>query len=679
MQHPALRAEPEPEPASKLTTSEDTEPAKQEPVPELEPELESEPEAAPEPELMPPPVPVLDLKQTQVANSEPGVESVPQNKPLISRAWQRLAVICPEGSSAGDVLRVQTPEGTEVDVAVPKGVNAGDEFELPPSEPTTPLGPLEVSSSEWTSMLDTSIGTKPGVADAADVADVTDGVDTAGAPTASNADSFDTVSAAGQLPGVDDLGAADAGASVKADTKTTQATDISPQTAWMQETVAELETMLSRREAELVRREAALDQRKIALERREKAASQANEQQRARHAKESAALAARVAAVETRELVLRDAEEALQVRQHAVGEIASLHEQLHYQQRAAVTASGSGYGPMSSAEPEPEREPAESQGLPTLGIEDAAATQQQPGMEAIDESTMADVIGSIMTLELGLQSPGSVYMEPSTLQQQQQQQQLEEARSNNKAKTQAAWSAQKAEAAEVVRHRSCTLGLAENGFEANPVPADPNGHSNTVSPSSPAWKRIQAKRERERRAMEEQAASATDHQPPKEQRKKELRVGKSWRSSGSSGSGSQSPAAALSPDQLAAVARQERIRKYEREAILETLRKAMRARRTIFGHPVESPRDLFEAVDRNHSGTISVAELDSALKRLGAGLAEVQVERLAAFIGVDDAGEIQYRKIVTLLSEAKAKAATSSPRNPAMAAVATELSVEDLM
>jgi hypothetical protein len=387
--------------------------------------------------------------------------------------------------------------------------------------------------------------------------------------------------------------------------------------------------------------------------------------------------------------VLRDAEEALQVRQHAVGEIASLHEQLHYQQRAAVTASGSGYGPMGSAEPEPEREPAESQGLPTLAIEDAAAaTQQQPGMEAIDESTMADVIGSIMTLELGLQSPGSVYMEPSTLQQQQQQ--LEEARSNTKAKTQAAWIAQKAEAAEVVRHRSCTLGLAENGFEANPVPADPNGHSNTMSPSSPAWKRIQAKRERERRAMEEQAATAaTDHQPPKEQRKKELRVGKSWRSSGSSGSGSQSPAAALTPDQLAAVARQERIRKYEREAILETLRKAMRARRTIFGHTVESPRDLFEAVDREHTGTISVAELDSALKRLGAGLAEVQVERLAAFIGVDDAGEIQYRKIVTLLSEAKAKAATSSPHNPAMgmaAAAATEvpprnpeLSVEDLM
>ena len=43
---------------------------------------------------------------------------------------ETLTVVCPEGVSAGDMLYVSTPDGDEVEVAVPEGVGPGDEFEV---------------------------------------------------------------------------------------------------------------------------------------------------------------------------------------------------------------------------------------------------------------------------------------------------------------------------------------------------------------------------------------------------------------------------------------------------------------------------------------------------------------------------------------------------------------------
>ena len=43
---------------------------------------------------------------------------------------ETLTVVCPEGVSAGDLLYVSTPDGDEVEVAVPEGVGPGDEFEV---------------------------------------------------------------------------------------------------------------------------------------------------------------------------------------------------------------------------------------------------------------------------------------------------------------------------------------------------------------------------------------------------------------------------------------------------------------------------------------------------------------------------------------------------------------------
>eukprot|EP01043_Picozoa_sp_COSAG02_P042732 COSAG02_NODE_3655_length_6410_cov_3.941531_2_plen_1669_part_00 len=557
--------------------------AVQQPIVESQPESGRELEPAPEPELFQ--KPKLEVKPQPQANDNQvlTVQSTPQKVAVISRAVQRLVVVRPDGSVPGDALLVQTPAGETIAVTVPEDVKAGDEFEV---EAQSPL------------------------------------------------DSHETGSSAGRLPTADIV--------VPADNDGNAPPSHSAQAAWMQETVAELEQMLNRREAELARREKALDQRTLAIELREKVTSEAHEQHRALHARESAALAAQVTALAARELALQNAEGALQVRQEAVGEIASLHEQLHFQQRAAVTASS-----LDQRSPQPEEdnkaERREDAFGPTIEIDNPQVQVAQQG----DESTMADVLGTIMALEVGLQSPGSVYRDPTMLQAQQHEQQ----RDKRKAKRTAGGQQKQSPSVEIVRHRSCTLGRAEDGFEANAVPPNPNKKPDSTPDSSPAWKRIQAKRETERRAEEaaEEAAENSEHNVKiaKQMRAPTLRVGKSWRPD------STGPSIDASAEEVAAAARQERIRKYERDAILDTLRTAMRARRTIFGHTVQSPQELFAALDRDNSGSVSIGELVNALKRLGVGLSQEQVERLATFIGVSPHGQLDFDKITTLLGEAK--------------------------
>jgi hypothetical protein len=477
---------------------------------------------------------------------------------------------------------VQTPTGGTIVVTVPVNVEAGDEFEVEAQYPP---------------------------------------------------DSHETDSSSGQRPTVDMVTTGDKDANAQP--------SHSAQAAWMQETVAELEQMLDRREAELARREKALDQRTLVVERREKVMSQAHEQHRALHARESAALAARVTAVATRELALQNAESALQVRQEAVGEIASLHEQLHFQQRAAVTASSL---EQLSSQPEEDEEVERREAADELTMMlDRPEVQVAPQG---DESTMADVLGSIMALEEGLRSPGSIYRDPTMVQAQQHEQHHDK----RKAKRSTAGQQKQSPSTEIVRHRSCTLGRAEDGFEANAVPPNPNKKPESTPDSSPAWKRIHAKRERERRAAEADKKSEHHMKNAKQARAPALRVGKSWRPD------SAGPSTGASAEDLAAAARQERIRKYERDAILDTLRAAMRARRTIFGHTVQSPQELFAALDRDNSGSISISELASALNRLGMGMSQEQIERLATIVGVSPRGQLDYQKIIALLGEAKADA-----------------------
>ena len=96
----------------------------------------------------------------------------------------------------------------------------------------------------------------------------------------------------------------------------------------------------------------------------------------------------------------------------------------------------------------------------------------------------------------------------------------------------------------------------------------------------------------------------------------------------------------------------------------------MRARRTIFGHPVQSPEELFAALDCAKSGFISIGELVSAFNRLGVGLSQAQVERLAAFVGTSPRGKLEYGKIVALLGDAKTDPAATEKSSHAAATAA---------
>ena len=39
-------------------------------------------------------------------------------------------IVCPEGTMAGQTISVISPGGQEVELTVPQGVNAGEEFEV---------------------------------------------------------------------------------------------------------------------------------------------------------------------------------------------------------------------------------------------------------------------------------------------------------------------------------------------------------------------------------------------------------------------------------------------------------------------------------------------------------------------------------------------------------------------
>ena len=41
-----------------------------------------------------------------------------------------MTIVCPDGMGEGDALLVTAPDGRDVEVVVPAGISAGDEFEV---------------------------------------------------------------------------------------------------------------------------------------------------------------------------------------------------------------------------------------------------------------------------------------------------------------------------------------------------------------------------------------------------------------------------------------------------------------------------------------------------------------------------------------------------------------------
>ena len=57
-------------------------------------------------------------------------EVAPEPEPEVEKAQSRLVVICPEGVEPGQLIEVEGPSGGLIQLTVPNGVAAGDEFEV---------------------------------------------------------------------------------------------------------------------------------------------------------------------------------------------------------------------------------------------------------------------------------------------------------------------------------------------------------------------------------------------------------------------------------------------------------------------------------------------------------------------------------------------------------------------
>ena len=90
-------------------------------------------------------------------------------------------------------------------------------------------------------------------------------------------------------------------------------------------------------------------------------------------------------------------------------------------------------------------------------------------------------------------------------------------------------------------------------------------------------------------------------------------------------------------------------RSCERSAILNSLQEAMAAKRHVFGSSMDDPAHVFAAI--GGSGSVSPDEIFEALRRLGLGLSQDQLERLLAFIDVDGDGQVDYAELLSFLRE----------------------------
>ena len=79
--------------------------------------------------------------------------------------------------------------------------------------------------------------------------------------------------------------------------------------------------------------------------------------------------------------------------------------------------------------------------------------------------------------------------------------------------------------------------------------------------------------------------------------------------------------------------------------VVSMLLRAMRAKRTLYGRPVSDARSFFDAVDRDGSGRITLAELSQAFRRLDLDVPVAEMEKVLASIDVSGGGELDYSEL----------------------------------
>eukprot|EP01047_Picozoa_sp_COSAG01_P057191 COSAG01_NODE_6581_length_3595_cov_68.188215_2_plen_901_part_00 len=93
-------------------------------------------------------------------------------------------------------------------------------------------------------------------------------------------------------------------------------------------------------------------------------------------------------------------------------------------------------------------------------------------------------------------------------------------------------------------------------------------------------------------------------------------------------------------------------REAEEAAILEVLSRTLSGHKTLFGQKMGSAKAAFAILDRDGSGQLDLLELQQGLKRLGLGLTESQIARLASTLDADGSGEISVDEFRSGLEKA---------------------------
>jgi hypothetical protein len=87
-------------------------------------------------------------------------------------------------------------------------------------------------------------------------------------------------------------------------------------------------------------------------------------------------------------------------------------------------------------------------------------------------------------------------------------------------------------------------------------------------------------------------------------------------------------------------------------AILEVLLRMLKGEKTLYGQKMGSAAEAFKLLDQDGSGQLDLQELTDGLKRLGLGLTEAQIARLALTLDEDNSGEISVDEFVEGLEKA---------------------------
>jgi len=173
------------------------------------------------------------------------------------------------------------------------------------------------------------------------------------------------------------------------------------------------------------------------------------------------------------------------------------------------------------------------------------------------------------------------------------------------------------------------IGLAEVGIHLSlfdtqslfeMIDMDKNNRVTWKEMSNALWKDSRSRREGKARTEKQRLARKMFTTPPSSKRSRKQHV-------------------VLTPMEL-------RKRKQQIERVARLMRSAVRARRLVFGHLLETVSDLFATMDTDCSGTIDRNEFCRAMRRLDLGLTTKELREIFDGIDTDFSGRIDYNEFV---------------------------------